>query len=98
MATQSARFEPFAWWLTREGIGQVLRKRYAVPNELPPRLAALISKLGTVESNQSQELSPRSRTLIGKLDVIEGNYLSRYALASEPRSEAPNDDDWPVCT
>ena len=98
MATQSAQYEPFAWWLTREGIGQVLRKRYAVPKELPPRLATLVSKLSTVESNQSsQELLPRPRTLIEKLDVIEGNYLSRYAASAEPRSVDPS-DDWPLCT
>jgi hypothetical protein len=35
-----AEYEPFALWLTRERIGQDLRERYAVPQEVPPRLLA----------------------------------------------------------
>ncbi len=80
------------WWFTREEIGLSLRGHYEVPKELPPRLLALVSKLDTVESNQS----PRSRTL-KRLDAIEGKYLSRYAPPAEPRSVGPS-DDWPVCT
>jgi hypothetical protein len=87
MATQSAQFEPFVWWLTREGIGQVLRKRYAVPKELPPRLATLVSKLSAAESNQSSQ-PPRSRALIGKLDAIEGNYLSRCGISRAPQRKS----------
>ncbi len=63
------------WWFTREEIGRGLKGHYQVPKELPPRLLALVSKLDTVESNQS----PRSRTLLKRLDAIEGKYLSRYA-------------------
>ena len=58
-----------AWWFTREEIGRGLRERYQVPNELPPKLLALVRKLAAAESNQS----PRSRRLISKLDAIEGN-------------------------
>ena len=47
-------YEPFAWWLTRQQIGQDLRERYAVAQELPPRLLALVSKLDAVEGNPSQ--------------------------------------------
>jgi hypothetical protein len=83
-----------AWWVTREEIGQGLRKLYEVPTELPPKLLALVRKLGAVESNQS---SPRSRTLVGKLDAIEGKCLCRYAPPAEPRSVGPG-DDWPLCT
>ena len=82
------------WWFIREEIGQGLRELYEVPNELPPKLLALVRKLGAVESNQS---SSRSRTLISKLDAIEGNYLSRRAQPAEPRSAGPS-DDWPLCT
>ena len=46
---QQYEYEPFAWWLTREGIGQDLRERYAVAQELPPRLLALFRKLDAVE-------------------------------------------------
>jgi hypothetical protein len=45
MATQSAQFEPVAWWWTRNKIGADLRKRYEVPKDLPPKLRALVRKL-----------------------------------------------------
>ncbi len=45
MATQSAQFEPVAWWWTRNQIGRDLRERYEVPEELPPKLVTLVSKL-----------------------------------------------------
>ena len=44
-------YEPFAWWLTREQIGRDLRERYAVAQELPPRLLALVRELDAVEGN-----------------------------------------------
>ena len=47
-------YEPFAWWLARERIGQDLRERYAVAQELPPRLLALVRKLDAVEGDPSQ--------------------------------------------
>ena len=92
MATLCARFESVAWSLTRESIGQDLRKLYEVPTELPPKLLALVRKLAAVEGS-----SPRSRTLVGKLDAIEGKCLSRYAPPAEPRSIGPS-DDWSLCT
>ena len=92
METQSAPYEPFAWWLTRNQIGQDLRKLYEVPKELPPKLFALVRKLDVVEG------SPHSRTLLKKLDVIEGKCLRRYAPPAEPRSAGPSDADWPFCT
>ena len=45
MATQSAQFEPVAWWSTRNRIGQDLRERYEVPKELPRKLLTLVRKL-----------------------------------------------------
>jgi hypothetical protein len=47
-------YEPFAWWLTRERIGQDLRECYVVAQELPPHLLALLKKLDAVEGNPSQ--------------------------------------------
>ena len=44
MATQSAQFEPVAWWWTRNQIGRDLRERYEV-QELPPKLLSLVRKL-----------------------------------------------------
>ena len=44
MATQSAQFEPVAWWWARNQIGRDLRELYEVPKELPPKLLALVSK------------------------------------------------------
>jgi hypothetical protein len=46
-------YEPYAWWLTRERIGQDLRERYSVVQELPPRLLALVMELGAVEGDPS---------------------------------------------
>ena len=67
MGKSSKAYEPFAWWLAREQIGQRLRERYAVAQELPPRLLALVRKLDAVEGNQlSEELSPLSLTLSNK--------------------------------
>jgi len=80
------------WWFVREEIGRGIRERYQVPKELPPKLLALVRKLGAVEGS-----SPRSRALIAKLDVIEGKCLSRYAPPAEPRSVGPS-DDWSLCT
>ncbi len=91
MATQSAQFEPVAWWWTRNQIGRELREFYEVPKEPPPKLFALISKL------EAGEGSPHSRTLLKKLDAIEGNYLLRCAPPAEPRSVSP-DHDWSLCT
>jgi hypothetical protein len=70
-------YEPFAWWPTRERIGQSLRERYAVPQEVPPRLLARVRQPGdTVEGDQlREELSPD--TLLSKLDAFEGNQLLR---------------------
>ena len=72
-------YEPFAWWLTRERIGQSLREHYAVPQEVPPRLLARIGQLGdAVEDDRSREgLSPDTPSLLGKLDAIEGHQLLR---------------------
>jgi hypothetical protein len=52
MSTQRAHYEPFAWWLTRERIGQDLRERYPALQELPSRLLALVEKLDASQSNQ----------------------------------------------
>ncbi len=40
-----ARFEPVAWWFTRQRIGRSLRERYQAPEELPPSLLSLVRKL-----------------------------------------------------
>jgi hypothetical protein len=91
MATQCAQFEPFAWSLTRVAVGQALRKRYAVPNSITPKLLALVRNLAAVEGKH------RLRPPASRLDAIEGNYLLRYATPVEPRSVGPS-DDWFVCT
>ena len=83
------------WWFTREEIGRLLRERYQIPKELPPKLLALVRKLEAVEGNQIA--TPGARRLLGKLDAIEGNCLLRYAPPAEPRSVGPS-DDWSLCT
>jgi hypothetical protein len=68
-------YEPFAWWLTRERIGQSLRERYAVPQEVPPRLLACVRQLGVAVEGEA--LSPDTPSLLSKLDAFEGNQLLR---------------------
>ena len=64
MATQcAAQFEPFAWSLTEEAIGQALRKPYAVTTELPPELLAPVRKIGR---RQRQATIPDTRQNIGR--------------------------------
>jgi len=63
MAKENAQYEyePFAWWLTRERIGQDLRERYAVAQELPPRLLALFRELDAVENSHPNPSKSRLR-------------------------------------
>jgi hypothetical protein len=79
MGISSAVHEQFAWWLTRGRIGQDLRERYAVHQEVPHRLLALVRKLAdAVEGDQfRKELSPATPSLLSKLDAVEGNQLLR---------------------
>jgi hypothetical protein len=58
MATQSAQFEPVAWWWARNQIGKDLRKLYEVPKELPPKLLTLVSKLDAIEGNYLSRYAP----------------------------------------
>src|SRR6516225_7258627 len=69
----------FAWWLTRELIGQDLRRHYAVSQEMTPRLLACVRKFGdAIEGDQFHEaLSPSAPSLLSKLDAIEGKQLLR---------------------
>ena len=64
MATQSAQFEPVAWWWTRNKIGRDLRELYEVPKDLPPKLLALVRKLDAFEgkclSRSTPPAEPRS--------------------------------------
>jgi hypothetical protein len=53
MATQRADHEPFAWWLARERIGQGLRGRYPVLQDLPAGLLMLIEELATTSERRS---------------------------------------------
>ena len=49
MAIGSTGYEPIAWWLAREGIGQSLRQRYVVAKELPPSSSTPFSKLDVLK-------------------------------------------------
>jgi hypothetical protein len=80
MGTQRAHYEPFAWWLTRERIGQDLRERYPALQELPSRLLTLVRKLDAVLGNQlPQDQLPQEapRNWLRKLVAIEGDQLLR---------------------
>ena len=43
-------YHPSAWALTRERIGWLLRERYRIAKDLPPRLLTLVGKLEAFES------------------------------------------------
>jgi hypothetical protein len=75
MATLHADYEPFAWWLTRERIGQDLRERYSMPEDLPAQLLKLAEKLDAVVGNQLPQQAPHN--WFRKLDAIEGDQLLR---------------------
>ena len=51
-------YEGLTGWCVRERIGIGLRERYQVPDELPAKLLALVTKLEAIDSR-----SPRARTL-----------------------------------
>ena len=68
MATQRAYYEPYAWWLARQHLGQELRERYPVLEELPPQVLKAVRKLKALEGSSSW---------LEKLDLIEGNQLLR---------------------
>jgi hypothetical protein len=55
MAKERLGYEPYAWWLTREQLGLCLRKDYRVPQELPPRLLALVRKLETADATEDSQ-------------------------------------------
>jgi hypothetical protein len=75
MATLNAHYEPLAWWLTRERIGQDLRERYSMPQEPPTQLSRLARKL---DAGEVKQLPPETRhNWLRKLDAIEGDQLLR---------------------
>ncbi len=59
----------------RERIGQDLRERYPVLQELPRRLLKLVRKLDAIEGNHSPE--EFSLSWLKQLDAIEGDHLLR---------------------
>jgi hypothetical protein len=78
MGTDSAQYEPFAWWLARERIGADLRDYFAAPQELPSQILTLVETLNdTVERDPFRESTPDAPSLLNKLDAIEGSHLLR---------------------
>ena len=75
MSTQRAHFDSFAWWLTRERVGQDLRERYPALQELPSGLLALVKKLDASQSNQSTQEMPSD--WLSTLDALKGDQLLR---------------------
>jgi hypothetical protein len=73
MSSQRAHYEPFAWWLTRQGIGQDLRERNPALQELPPRLLALVRQLDLSQGNQLFPEMPSG--WLSRLDAMEGDQL-----------------------
>jgi len=74
---QRAQYEPVAWWLSRERIGQDLRERYPALQELPPRLLALVRKLDASQGNHLTQEQEMPSGWLRKLDAMEGDQLLR---------------------
>jgi hypothetical protein len=54
MQLGNARSESvIAWWLNVKEVGESLRERYQVPEELPPKILQGVRRLDAVEGNQS---------------------------------------------
>ena len=66
-------YEGLTWSFVRERIGQGLRERYQVPNELPPKLLALVRKLDAIEGDCTRELNVSAR---GDLLSITFNFVT----------------------
>jgi hypothetical protein len=64
MLSSQPKYEPIAWWYTRNQIGRELRERYQPPNELPPRLIALV---GELREKHATALGPEVEKLIGDI-------------------------------
>jgi hypothetical protein len=55
MSRDGAGYQPVAWWFTKRRLGRELRDLYQAAEELPPRLLALIGRLG-VKPDSSREV------------------------------------------
>ena len=64
-------FQPVAWWWTRRQIGRVLRERYNVLKDLPPKLLTLIGKLDAIEGKYLLRYAPP----VGGRSVEESDWL-----------------------
>ena len=64
-------FQPVAWWWTRRRIGRVLRERYNVLKDLPPKLLTLIGKLDAIEGKYLLRYAPP----VGRRSVEESDWL-----------------------
>jgi hypothetical protein len=72
-----ARFEPVAWWFTREKIGRGLRERYQVPEELPPSVLTLVRKLDALEGNHLlRESKKRLRAAPRNDALVAGTFMN----------------------
>jgi hypothetical protein len=59
MLNNRPQYEPVAWWYTRKTIGRGLRECYQPPDELSPRLRALLAELG--EQADREERADKAR-------------------------------------
>jgi len=78
MPEYCAQYGAVVWVLTREALGEELRRRYEPSTELRPRLLALLRQLAGLECGLLPKEFPRALlTLVQKLDALEGDQLFR---------------------
>ena len=69
-------FQPVAWWWTRRQIGRVLRERYNVLKDLPPKLLTLIGKLDAIEGKYLLRYAPPlERRSVGESDWLPPRFV-----------------------
>jgi hypothetical protein len=87
MSRDSARYEPVAWWFTRNRIGRDLRGWYELPKELPSKLHVLIRKLDPIECSE-----------INRADTGDSPLSTQDVLLASARSIAELDAPAPSTT
>src|SRR5215469_17015037 len=97
MAIGSTGYEPFAWWLARQNIGQSLRQRYAVAKELPPSSSTPFSKLDVLKVI-SCYAHVGNASDAGEMPIITKRGLKGYNSCFNPQSlvliEKAFDEAW----
>ena len=97
MGISSTGYEPVAWRLAREGIGQSLRQRYAAAKELPPSSSTPFSKLDVLKVISCYAQAGNASDA-GEMPIITKRGLKSHNSSFDPQSlvviEKAFDEAW----